>query len=519
MRKIFTNAQGISLDADNTRFDTLVVEGETILAVGGKELLSRFPAPPDQIIDLRGKAILPGFIDAHQHLQWTGQVLGSADVSRCTHLADVFAVLHQQRGKISAGDWVLAYQLFDQNLQEKRMPTAAELDAVCDNVPVAVVHASFHFVSLNSLGLQTLALQPDMDGVDAVQGNMTGLVRDPASFNLVLPQIDALMPDTRIVQGYHAAARAALRRGITCLHCLDGKDGQEAVSLLLYRHKDELPLHIVQWNQNRDVQSSLALGLPRIGGCICADGAIDCYTAALFEPYRDQPDNYGSLTYTQQEMDAFVIEAHRQGLQLAVHCETDRAIEQVLHAMEKALRLYPRGDHRHRIEHLEVPTCGQIERMAAAGIIASMQPAFFPYLMQDQQVFANMLGPSRHKLLHPYRTILDAGVMICGGSDSPVTPYDPLSGIQAAVCHPYAPERVSLTEALRMFTTAAAFSAFEEHERGSLQAGMKAEFIVLDQSPYDVASEDITKLHIEQIFANGKLYTQEELSTQKMEKK
>ena len=210
-------------------------------------------------------------------------------------------------------------------------------------------------------------------------------------------------------------------------------------------------------------------------------------------------------------MDTFVIEAHRQGLQVAVHCEADRSIEQVLHSMEKALALYPRENHRHRIEHFEVPTYGQIERMAKAGIIASMQPAFFPYLMKDQNLFKAMLGPSRHRRLHPYRTILDAGVMICGGSDSPVTPYNPLVGVQAAVCHPYEAERVSLTEALQMFTTSAAYSVFEEDERGCLKKGMKAEFIVLDQSPYNVAPEEISSISIEHVFAKGNLYTTAEL--------
>ena len=149
--------------------------------------------------------------------------------------------------------------------------------------------------------------------------------------------------------------------------------------------------------------------------------------------------------------------------------------------------------------------------MAKAGIIAAMQPAFFPYLMQDQTFYEQMLGPSRHKRLHPYRTILDAGVVICGGSDSPVTPYTPLAGIQAAVCHPYAPERVTIDEAIRMFTTAAAYSVFEENERGSLKPGMKAEFIVLDRNPYQVEPQDISKINIEKIFAKGKWYNTEDL--------
>ncbi len=511
MKTIFTNARGISLDEQSPFFDTIVVDGETIDAIGTKDLLASYAEGSVQIIDLNGKTLLPGFIDTHQHLEMTGKILCSADLTSCTNFDDVFARVREQRNKVAEGEWVLAYCLFDQNLAENRMPTAAELDTVCADSPVALIHTTLHFLSLNTLGIESLGIKAGMEGVDVEDSEVTGVVRDPASFKVALPQIDKIMPEETIIQGYELAARAALKRGITSLHCLEGKEGQEHRSLLFHQNRSSLPVHTVFWNQTLDITASTKLDLSRIGGCVFADGAIDCYTAALFEPYCNQPDNYGALTYTQEEMDDFVIEAHRQGLQVAVHCEADRSIEQVLHSMEKALALYPRENHRHRIEHFEVPTYSQIERMAKAGIIASMQPAFFPYLMKDQSVFGAMLGPSRHKRLHPYRTILDAGVTICGGSDSPVTPYDPLSGIQAAVCHPYEPERVSLTEALHMFTTSAAYSVFEEHERGCLKTGMKAEFIVLDQDPFSLPPEEISTITIERVFAKGRLYTTEEL--------
>jgi len=514
MKTIFTNVQGISLDQNAPRFTTMVVDGDTIEALGASGLQTEYQASAARVIDLGGKTVLPGFIDTHQHLEWTGQVLCSADLSPCRNLSELFDAIRQQQTTVGRGEWVLGYRLQDQSLQEKRMPTAAELDAVCADAPVAAIHTTMHFLSLNSMAMEILGLKAGLDGVDTENGRVTGVVRDPASVVIAMPQIDRLIPKETLVRGYELASRQALKNGITCLHCLEGKDGEPEVARFFNQHYRNLPLHTVQWNQNRDVQSSLDLGLKRIGGCIFADGAIDCYTAALFEPYCDQPDNYGTLTYTQEEMDSFITEAHRQGLQIAVHCEADRSIEQVLRAMEKALALYPRADHRHRIEHLEVPTYTQIERMAKAGIIASMQPAFFPYLMQGQHGqnwVAAMLGPSRLKRLHPYRTILDAGVIICGGSDSPVTPYDPLAGIQAAVCHPYGPERVSLTEALHMYTTSAAYSVFEEHERGCLKKGMKAEFIVLDRNPFEIPVAEIADINIERVFARGKLYTTKDL--------
>jgi predicted amidohydrolase YtcJ len=248
------------------------------------------------------------------------------------------------------------------------------------------------------------------------------------------------------------------------------------------------------------------LGLPRVGGCICSDGAFEAHTAALFEPYTDEPDNYGALTYTQEVMDRFILTAHSAGLQIAVHCESERSIEQVLQAMEKALHADPRSDHRHRIEHLELPTYNQIERMANAGIMASMQPAFIPAFVgqEDMRIYKGLLGKSRLERVHPYRTILDHGIPISGGSDSPVTPYDPLAGVQAAVNHPNFRERVTLWEALQMFTSTAAWSAFEEGEKGTIEPGKLADMVVLAQDPFKVSTGAIKDIEIKRVCTGGK---------------
>lgn len=214
---------------------------------------------------------------------------------------------------------------------------------------------------------------------------------------------------------------------------------------------------------------------------------------------------YGELTYSQETMDRFILEANRAGLQIAVHCESERSIEQVLWAMEKALRDFPRTDHRHRIEHLELPTFNQLERMAKAGIMTGMQPAFIPAFIgrENMEMYEALLGRERLRRVHPYRTILDHGIPICGGSDSPVTPYDPLAGIQAAVNHPSADERVTLYEAIEMFTATAAWSAFEEKEKGTIEAGKLADLVILRDDPFAVDAEKISDIKIEQVFVGG----------------
>jgi predicted amidohydrolase YtcJ len=255
------------------------------------------------------------------------------------------------------------------------------------------------------------------------------------------------------------------------------------------------------------IKESLDLGLPRIGGCICADGAFEAHTAALFEPYADEPDNYGTLTYTQEEMSNFVLRAHEQGLQIAVHCEADRAIEQVLFAYERALRRLPRPDHRHRIEHFEIPTENQIERVAKAGILVSMQPSFLPMFFFRDGVdrYEAFLGHSRLRMIHPYRTLLSHGILIAGGSDSPVTRIDPLAGIEAAANHPHSEERLPVLEAIKLFSINGARFVFEEDRRGSIETKKRADLVILSHDPFSVALDRIGKIPIEMTIVKGEI--------------
>ena len=171
--------------------------------------------------------------------------------------------------------------------------------------------------------------------------------------------------------------------------------------------------------------------------------------------------------------------------------------------MEKALAAYPRKDHRHRIEHCEVPTDEQVARMAKAGIIAALQPAFFPYLMANMEDYERRLGPERVRRIQPYRTLRDAGVRMCGGSDCPITPYAPLEGVQAAVLHPVETERLTVMEGLRMFTLDAAYAGFDDGERGSIEPGKVADFAVLAQDPTRVAPEEIGAIEVQGVFVAG----------------
>ncbi|QJB56693.1 amidohydrolase [Pseudodesulfovibrio sp. zrk46] len=501
-RFVLINANGMTMDANDTRFEALAVENGRITTVGTYDDVAPLIEDGWNVHDMVGKTVLPGFIDTHQHLGLTGQVLNGLDLRNTTSIQDILTMVKRAAPTTPEGAWVLGYSMNELHLAEGRLPLKTDLDEVCPDHPAMLVHASWHLCALNSRALELMNLPSDLPGMDIENGEPTGVVRDPGALSHVFPAVSALTPVDVKIASFKAACEAALRQGITSLHCLEGGEFGPGDTRIAVEHQHELPIHTLIWNQVMDINETISLGLPRIGGCICADGAMSAHTAALLEPYTDQPDNCGTLNFSQQTMDDFIMESHKSGLQVAIHCETDGAIEQVLSAMEKAIAAHPRDDHRHRIEHCEMPNQDQVKRMGSAGIIASMQPAFFPHLMNWDD-YESWFGKERMSMLHPYRTMLNCGVKMCGGSDGPITPYSPLVGIQSAVLHPNAKQRLSVTEAIRLFTIDAAYSGFEEDMRGSIEPGKVADMVVLPKNPTEIAPNEIADLTIEAVYVEG----------------
>ena len=507
-RIVIVNANIVTMDAKNRRCRAMAIENGRIAALGSMTDLAPLIGRGGIVTDLGGRTVLPGFIDTHEHLMLTGSQHMAVHLDDAPDINTVVERLVERARDTEAGHWVYGSYLNEQNLAEKAMPTRHDLDHALPDHPVFIMHATCHMCSLNSRALAMLNPPPDLAGLDRDTQGPTGVIRDPGILSFIHPVMTRIVPESTKVEYLAAAAHMALDRGITTVHALDGGDLGPGDTPIICRNRHRLPVGVVCYNQSMEIDEVRSLGLPRIGGCICADGAFEAHTAALFEPYADAQDNYGTLTYTQERMDRFILEAHREGLQIAVHCESERSIEQVLWAMEKALRADPRSDHRHRIEHLELPTRNQIARMARAGIMASMQPAFIPAFIgqTDMATYRTLLGPARLSRVHPYRTLLDAGIPICGGSDSPVTPYDPLTGIQAAILHPNPDQRLSVREALRMFTVTAAWSAFEEDEKGTLAIGKRADLVVLEADPLAVSAADIGGIGIHSAYVGGQCH-------------
>jgi hypothetical protein len=235
---------------------------------------------------------------------------------------------------------------------------------------------------------------------------------------------------------------------------------------------------------------------------ILADGSLGGHTAALKEPYSDKPETHGIKLYTQRRLNRLILDAHKAGLQIAVHAIGDEAMEAVLKAYERALKKHPSKNHRHRIEHCSVLNPKLIRRMKRLNLIASIQPHF---VVSDFWI-VDRVGKKRARWVYPFRTLMREGVMAVSGSDCPVEPIDPILGIWAAVSRKsFSEEGVTAEEALKTYTLNAAYASFDENKRGTIEAGKAADLTVLSNDALSVPSDDIRKIRVEMTIVDGKV--------------
>ncbi|MBC7130815.1 amidohydrolase family protein, partial [Candidatus Bathyarchaeota archaeon] len=248
-------------------------------------------------------------------------------------------------------------------------------------------------------------------------------------------------------------------------------------------------------------ESSIKIG----GVMVFADGSLAAGTAALSSPYKDQPENMGKLFYKQDELADILEKIHRAGFQAVIHAMGDRAIEEALKAVEKALATIPKENHRHRIENAAVLNPKLITWMEKLGVTVSLQPYL---IFSEFSVWSAMsrLGAERARWLYPLRTLIDKGIWVAGGSDCPMEPLNPFVQMKAAVARSVFPEeQITIEEALRMFTINAAYISFEENAKGSIEEGKLADLTVLSRNPLETSPEKLDSLKVEMTIIGGKI--------------
>ncbi len=502
---VILNGSVITMNPSYPKVEGIAVKNERILALGKNEEISELIGPDTKVLNACGNTVLPGFIDCHVHFMKTGIDMNKIDLTNCKSLTQLKDIIAEQADKVSPGQWIMGTGYDEFTFTEKRLPTREELDASAPNNPVWLSRVDHHSCIMNSTAEKILNIQGDIEGIvkDPVSGNTTGNLKGDAN-SYARQEINKSIDYKTRCDAVKKAAELMLSKGITTIHALEGgslfsDDDLDAILDL----KKELPIHISLFHQTTEIKKVLDRGLKRIGGCLLIDGSLGSRTAALMEPYTDAPGEKGILYFDDKELEEFVTEAHRKGLQITFHAIGDRGIEQVLGTYEKVLEKYPRADHRHRIEHFSLPAPSQIERCVKAGIVLSVQPAWVNHETTLGGMWVTRLGSDRTKRISPLSSMLLSGAVICGGSDSPISPADPLSGIHGGVNHFQNDESLSRKIMTSFFTTNAAFAGFEEKIKGSLTPGYLADIVILGADLFGVPDSEIGNVPVVTTIVKG----------------
>ena len=490
-----------------------VIDGDRIVAVGRR---GEVAVPGDaEVIDASGRTVLPGLIDAHTHFLWMGvAMIRQVDLSGAASLSDAVELVRARVAATPEGEWVMGRGWDESRWAERRYITKEDLAPLSPHHPLMLTRVCGHLITLNSKALELAGITretPDPPGgrIDrGPDGEPTGILRDAR--HLVEEVIPPVTEEVAL-EGLRRACERALSLGCTGIHDA-GLDAfgigiyQSALERGLLKVRASLMMADPVFKAAADLVVRTGFGneMLRLGPAkLFIDGSIGARTAALFEPYADDPSTKGLVMMTPEELTERVRAAHRHGLQVAVHAIGDRGIEHALNAVEEALREAPRKGHRHRIEHCEVPTAYQIERMRELGIVASVQPNFVGEWSGPEGLYEARLGARRLRRNNPYRLLLDEGVRVAFGSDC--MPFNPLYGIWSAVNHPIRASRITLEEAVRCYTLDAAYASFEEDLKGSVEPGKLADITILDGDLTETPADQIRDVPVYMTIVGGKI--------------
>jgi len=504
------------------RDSAVVIVGSKIVEAGP---VGDIDLPRDaEVINAKGKTVMPGFIDSHTHFILMGvRTLTTLDLSETKSINEVVENVRVRLTELPKGAWLNGHGWDESGWTEKRYPTKKDLDHVSPDNPVVLTPYYGHMASVNSRALELAQIDGDTPNPaggeidkDPKTSEATGILKDEA-----IKLIDAVRPPTTKempLRSLEKACEIALMWGCTSIHEL----GAETIDFETYQTAREdgslrVRAYVMPTARATDkmIDALETLGLRtrfgdkflRIGSVkIYIDGSMGARTAVFSEPYADDPSTKGLFTISPKELRRRVSKAHEAGLQVAIHAIGDRGIEESINAIEAALEDDPREEHRHRIEHCEVLTEDQILRIKRLGILPSMQPNFAGEWGQLGGMYEQRLGPERLRLSNPYRRLLDEGVNIAFGSDCgfcPPWPFNPLYGLWAAVNNPVEESRITLVEAVKCYTLNGAYASFEEDIKGSIEPGKLADITILSEDLTSIPPDKIRDVRVDLTMVNG----------------
>ena len=522
---VIRSANVITIDPAQPRATAVAMKYGRFVGVGSDSDLETLIGPDTTVWNLAGKTVLPGFIDAHIHVLSSGtRHVMAADCALPT-IPGIQDALRQRVTAAPYGQWVQGFKFDDTKTAENRFLSRNDLDAVSTNHPILVAHRAGHVYYGNSLALERAGFNdetPDPPGGrlgrDPDTGKLNGVIYERAADDLREYQLPVESPDTRR-EGLRTICRMLNRVGLTSVHDArvtdyelqtyqEGRDAGELTlrvyALMFYRYFPAL--------RDAGIRSGMGDDRLRIGGIkMVADGAIASRTAYLSQPYEGSCCDYGILTMTADEIMGNVMEMHAAGFQVCIHANGDSTIDMVLNAYEQAQSAHPRSDPRHRIEHCTLVTPDLLNRMNRLGTVATPFCTYVYYHGEKMQFY----GAQRLEWMFAQRSFMDYGVVSTGATDYPPGPFEPLMGIQSCVTRTDsegrewgANQRISVEDALRIYTLNGAYASFEEAQKGSILVGKLADLVVLESDPTVVDPFSIMDIPVERTIVAGRIVYQ-----------
>jgi len=517
--RIYTN------DPKHPWAEAMAVRDEKILCIGtiSQIMLDCGGAESNDVVQLKGRFVMPGFNDAHTHVGGAGRDKLTLVLNETTSVADLLKLVKAAAEKHQPGEWILGSGWDQSRWPDQKYPTRSDLDQAAPNNPVFLDHVSGHIAVANSVALKHAEINsetPNPPGGEIerfADGEPTGLLKENAK-----EMVTQRIPDP---------SEAVRRKGIELVLAELAQNGVTSVQdfsawedFLVYtdlKQEKKLTVRITEWLpfelstdelQNMRAQGGTTdpwLKTGALKGFL--DGALGTRTAALLAPYSDDPTTSGILRMDPEKLKAMAIERDRLGFQLAFHAIGDKANRLALDTFESLLRMNPPRDRRDRIEHAQVVAPEDIQRFGKLNVIASMQPC---HETNDMRWAEQRLGPERSKGAYAWKSLQTAGAKLAFGTDYDVESINPLRGLYACVTREaidggppggWMPqEKLPLQDCISSYTSGSAYAEFMEGKKGELKVGEFADFVILSQDLTKIPPKDILKTEVLRTVVGGK---------------
>ncbi|GKX29776.1 exoenzyme regulatory protein aepA precursor [Vallitalea longa] len=532
---ILYNGKVVTMDDDKLNATGVCIKGNKIYEVGNDTQVLEHKKESTILIDLKGRSLLPGFNDSHMHLINFAYTNSMVKLSKLT---SVDAIISKAKEYIGYGyfcnGWIMGRGWNQNNFHIPKMLDRFDLDRISVDKPVCFIRACGHVLVTNSYALKLLGITSDTPQIEGGHFDLddnndpTGVFRENA-MNMVYNKMPSPTKE-EIKDMIFNACEIALSEGITSIQTDDldnfpDNDYEKIIQAYKeLRNEEKLPVRIYEQCLLGDVnileeflekgyKTGIGDDFFKIGPLkILADGSLGARTAYLSEPYEDDKTTCGIGKLTQCQLDALIDKAHKNDMQIAIHCIGDQIMNMAFSSIKKALNNYPRKDHRHGIVHSQITTKQLLDDFRDSEVIAYIQPIF---LDGDINIVEKRIGKDRAKYSYNFKKLINMGIHTPYGSDCPVEPFNVLHGIYCAVTRKtlegfpkdgWLPEqKVTLQEALSAFTREGAYASFDENLKGIIKEGMLADLVVLDKDILIIDHDNIKDIKVDLTIVNGNI--------------